>query len=168
MTVLYKFTGGADGGSPLAGVIGDVAGNLYGTTPCGGSGQCPDGNGVVFMLDASTGRETVLHTFTGAPDGANPKAPLVRDSNGNLFGTTPVGGGVLCNGGTEGCGMVFELAPPAAPGGVWTETVLHNFTGVADGWLPFAGLALDSDGRLYGATSLGGAYNVGTLFEVTP
>jgi len=167
MTILYSFTGGSDGGNPVAGLVGDGAGNLYGTTSCGGNGHCPNGNGVVFMLNAAS-RETVLHTFGSAPDGANPQAPLVRDSNGNLFGTTLGGGGALCNGGTTGCGTVFELTPPAAPGGLWTETVLHNFTGAVDGWLLLAGLALASDGHLFGVAASGGAYDTGTLFEITP
>jgi uncharacterized repeat protein (TIGR03803 family) len=88
-TVLYSFTGGADGGNPSAGVIRDSAGNLYGATTIGGAPGM--GYGVVFELDTA-GTETVLHTFAGGADGANPVGGLVRDSAGNLYGTTQDGG----------------------------------------------------------------------------
>ena len=87
-TVLYSFTGGAEGGDPLAGVVRDSAGNLYGTTSCGGTA----GAGVVFKLD-TTGHETVLYSFTGGADGGIPTAGVIRDSAGNLYGTTYGGGG---------------------------------------------------------------------------
>src|SRR5208282_3849903 len=85
-TVLYTFTGGADGGYPLAGVIRDSAGNLYGTTNGGGA----SGAGVVFKVDTS-GNETVLYTFTGGSDGGSPWGGVIRDSKGNLYGTADVG-----------------------------------------------------------------------------
>jgi uncharacterized repeat protein (TIGR03803 family) len=97
-TVLYSFTGGADGGYPLAGVILDPKGNLYGTTEAGGS----SGYGTVFMV-AANGTETVLHSFAET-DGAYPVADLFRDKKGNLYGTTQ-------GGGTSGYGTVFELTP---------------------------------------------------------
>ena len=81
-TVLYNFTGGADGGNPYAGVIRDSAGNLYGTTIGGTAGA-----GVVYKLDTS-GHETVLYSFTGGADGSNPLAGVTLDSAGNLYGTT--------------------------------------------------------------------------------
>ncbi len=87
-TVLYSFTGGADGGYPLAGLIRDPAGNFYGATAGGGT----SGAGVVFKIDKS-GNETVLYTFTGGADGGYPQwAVLARDSAGNLYGTTYLGG----------------------------------------------------------------------------
>ena len=95
--MLYSFTGGADGGSPYAGVIRDAAGNLYGTTLYGGSYA---GCGVVFKVDTA-GHETVLYSFTGGADGANPYAGVIRDSAGNLIGTTR-GGGVA-----PGLGVVY-------------------------------------------------------------
>jgi uncharacterized repeat protein (TIGR03803 family) len=85
-TVLYTFTGGADESFP-AGVIRDSAGNLYGTTQQGGTGYA----GVVYKLDTA-GDETVLYSFTGGADGGNPNASVIRDSAGNLYGTTSYGG----------------------------------------------------------------------------
>jgi uncharacterized repeat protein (TIGR03803 family) len=98
-TVLYGFTGGADGSLPSAGMIRDSAGNLYGTAGSGGA----SGAGVVFKLD-TTG-ETVLYSFIGGAAGASPGGGLTRDSAGNLFGTTA--GGAEC----PGCGVVFMLQP---------------------------------------------------------
>jgi len=96
-TVLYRFSGGIDGGNPYASVIRDAAGNLYGTTYLGGAANA----GVVFKLD-TTGIETVLHSFTGPADGANPSAAVIRGPAGNLFGTTDIGG-------TKGGGVVYML-----------------------------------------------------------
>ena len=149
-TVLYSFTGGADGATPVADVKRDSAGNLYGTTAGGGT----YGAGVVFQLDA-TGAYTVRYTFTGGADGANPYARLVRDSAGNLYGTT-------VNGGAYGYGVVFKLDTTGA------ETVLHSFTGGKDGANPYAGLLLDSASNLYGTTYYGGAYGKGVAFKITP
>jgi uncharacterized repeat protein (TIGR03803 family) len=106
--------------------------------------------------------ETVLHSFaTGStPDGANPEAALVIGENGVLYGTTSTGG-------DTGNGTVFQLAPPAAAGGAWTETVLHNFTG-ADGSGPQATLLIDNRGSLFGTTVSGGAAGDGTVFVLNP
>ena len=107
-TVLYSFTGFADGGQPVAGVIGDAAGNLYGTTSVGGSVTCFGwGCGTVFKLD-KTGKETVLYTFTGGADGSSPLGGLVRDAAGNLYGTANSGGECSVVG---DCGVVFKIAP---------------------------------------------------------
>src|SRR5215472_15243262 len=89
-TTLYNFTGGSDGGNPAAGVIEDSAGNIYGTTTQGGRQNCSafvPFCGVVFELD-TVGTEVALYSFYGGEDGANPDTPLVRDSEGNLYGTT--------------------------------------------------------------------------------
>jgi uncharacterized repeat protein (TIGR03803 family) len=102
-TVLYSFTGGVDGGYPFTGVIRDTAGNLYGTTPYGGSANF----GTVFELPVAAS-EKVLYSFSGGADGANPAGGLVRDSIGNLYGTTYAGGNFNCAG---GCGVVFKVAP---------------------------------------------------------
>jgi uncharacterized repeat protein (TIGR03803 family) len=151
-TVLHSFTG-PDGAYPAAGLVRDEGGNLYGTTPNGGASD----QGTVFKLD-TTGTETVLHSFTG-PDGANPNfAGLVRDKEGNLYGTTLYGGDLLnCLG--LGCGVVFKVDTTG------TETVLHSFIG-PDGRGPAAGLVLDKEGNLYGTTFAGGTSNQGTVFKL--
>ena len=146
-TVLYSFTGGADGANPYSGLIRDSAGNFYGTTKSGGASNA----GVVFKLDTA-GTETVLHSFTGGADGANPYAGLIRDSAGNLYGTTEAGG-------VSNFGVVFKLDKTG-------ETVLHSFTGGADGANPYAGLLQDSAGNLYGTTLEGGTNDIGVVFKV--
>jgi uncharacterized repeat protein (TIGR03803 family) len=97
-TVLHPYTGSADGANPVAGLVADSAGNLYGTTYAGGA----SGVGVVFKVDKA-GTETLLYSFTGGADGARPRAGLIRDLAGNLYGTTSEGG--------SGQGVVFEIAP---------------------------------------------------------
>jgi uncharacterized repeat protein (TIGR03803 family) len=149
-TTLYSFTGGTDGGNPDAGLIRDSAGNLYGTTPRGGA----SGFGTVFKV-TPLGEETVLYSFTGGSDGSSPSySSLVRDSVGNLYGTTPTGG-------TSDFGVVFKLDTTG------TETVLHNFSGT-DGKIPYGTLAFDKSGNLYGTTYEGGAYGGGVIFKITP
>jgi uncharacterized repeat protein (TIGR03803 family) len=150
-TVLYSFTGGSDGGYPLAGVIRDSKGNLYGTTNGGGA----SGAGVVFKVD-TFGNETVLYSFTGGSDGGYPLwVVLVRDSAGNLYGTTN-------GGGASGAGVVFKVNAAG------NETVLHSFTGGADGGNPYAGVILGPEGNLYGTTAFGGETNAGVVFEIKP
>jgi len=159
-TVLYSFTGGADGADPVAGVIRDSAGNLYGTTPFGG-GSCVVSCGVVFKLD-TTGTETVLYSFKGYPtDGIEPSAGVVRDSAGNLYGTTYNGGSGLGGSCFSGCGVVYKLDTTGM------ETVLYNFTGGADGANPYGGLIRDPAGNLYGITFRGGnTLSQGVLFKL--
>jgi uncharacterized repeat protein (TIGR03803 family) len=164
-TVLYNFAGGPnDGANPHGDLVMGSGGVLYGTTLSGGSGF-----GTVFSLTppASPGgkwTETVLYIFGGGTDAAEPRAALVIGNGGVLYGTT-------YNGGTSGQGTVFSLAPPGPggtpPGGAWTETVLHRFTG-ADGADPEAALVMDSSGVLYGATYYGGTSNLGTIFSLVP
>jgi uncharacterized repeat protein (TIGR03803 family) len=158
--VLHSFTGGADGANPNfgdPGLLRDVVGNLYGTTGAGGDLACRfvpaarfPGCGVVFKLD-TTGKETVLHRFTGGGDGADPATGLARDAAGNLYGNTFGGGDLACGGGS-GCGVVFKLDTTGK------ETELHRFTGGADGAAPStaAGLVRDTAGNLYGTTFTGG------------
>jgi uncharacterized repeat protein (TIGR03803 family) len=150
-TVLYSFTGGADGSEPFAGLVRDAAGNLYGTTASGGTS--PFGNGVVFKLD-TTGKETVLYTFTGGADGGEPFAALVKDAAGNLYGTTIAGGAF-------GQGTVFKLDTTGK------ETVLHSFDG-SDGAYPSEDLTRDAAGNLYGTTLFvaGGGLNYGVVFKL--
>jgi uncharacterized repeat protein (TIGR03803 family) len=154
-TVLYSFTGKADGGYPEASLILDSEGNLYGTTPYEGSGSCPGGIGcgVVFELNTN-GVEVVLHSFSGL-DGMYPFAGLIRDPLGNLYGTTQYGG-------TNGAGTVFKIDASGV------ETVLYSFTAGSDGAQPLAGLVEDKAGNLYGTTSTGGAppCNCGTVFKL--
>jgi uncharacterized repeat protein (TIGR03803 family) len=154
-TVLYSFTGGADGAYPLAGPIRDTAGHLYGTTSQGGA----YGSGVVFKLDAP-GKETVLWSFTGGLDGGDPVGELIQDGAGNLYGTTEKGG-------AYGAGVVFKLDPAG------NETVLYSFTGGADGGTPVGPLVRDAAGNLYGTTYEGGipacswASGCGTVFRIS-
>jgi len=159
-TLLYSFTGGADGGQPDSGVIVDAKGNLYGTTVYGGAA----GDGVVFELTAS-GSENVLHTFEGGLDGAYPSSGLITDGQGNLYGTTESGGGSGCGG--TGCGTVFKVTPAGV------ETILYSFAGGSDGAEPGGGLLFDNNGNLYGTTLEGGGSGCegdgcGTVFKLTP
>lgn len=159
-TVLHTFTGLSDAGTPYAGLVSDEAGNLYGTASEYGSGPCAYpfwGCGIVFELTPAKGRGAaewtfnVLYAFRGGPDGAEPSSALAFDSLGNLYGTT-FSGGTGCGG--LGCGTVFELE--RSSGGVWTEKVLHRFTGGIDGGDPVASLTLDSQGNIYGTAAFGG------------
>jgi uncharacterized repeat protein (TIGR03803 family) len=156
-TVLYSFTGGADGAYPATGLVRDEAGNLYGTTHGGGDisvSACSfnPGCGVVFKVDPS-GKESVLYAFTGGADGLGASSGLVRDEAGNLYGTTVMGGDLsgVCPGfPAPGCGVVFKVDATGK------ETVLHTFTGGADGYAPYGDLLRDEAGSLYGAASNGG------------
>jgi uncharacterized repeat protein (TIGR03803 family) len=167
-TVLYSFTGGTDGGYPTGGVSRDAAGNIYGTTVDGGQGsECYYGCGTVFELDP-TGKETVPHSFTGGADGASPAAGLVRDSGGDVYGTTYYGGNATCEkGDNSGCGTVFKVTQSG------TETPLYIFNGREDGAYPYADLLMDAKGNLFGTTSEGGDLNCtppfgcGTVFKLT-
>jgi uncharacterized repeat protein (TIGR03803 family) len=148
-TVLYNFTGGADGGIPYAGVIRDSAGNLYGTASSGGANS----SGVVYKLD-SMGNQSVLHSFTYT-DGAGPYAGVIRDSAGHLYGTT-------YQGGANYQGVVYKLDPAN------NYTLLYSFTGGSDGGQPRAGVIGDSSGDLYGTTYSGGQKSTGVIFKITP
>jgi uncharacterized repeat protein (TIGR03803 family) len=148
-TTLYTFSGGTDGASPSGGVIRDAEGNLYGTTFAGGAHSL----GTVFKVD-SKGKETVLYSFSGPPDGQGPDASLLRDSNGNLFGTN-------YEGGANKYGDVFEIDSSG------NESVIYSFGPGTDGEYPGSGLIQDSEGNLYGTTGYGGASGNGTVFKVT-
>ena len=151
--VLHSFAGGSDGAAPNAGVIRSKSGIFYGTTTAGGT----YGKGIVFQLIGS--KETVLYSFAGGTDGATPEANLALDAAGNLYGTTSAGG-------AKGNGTVFKLAAPKA--GKWTESVLYSFGAGTDGATPVGGVSLDASGNLYGTTSAGGTYGLGTVFKLTP
>jgi uncharacterized repeat protein (TIGR03803 family) len=164
-TVLYSFTGLADGGQPYKGVTLDTKGNLYGAAVVGGSfaGPCVEaGCGVVYKLanNGGTWTQTVIHTFRGGNDGQGPGSGLTFDKLGNLYGMTPIGG-------ANGVGVIFQMKPNA--NGTWKERVIHTFTGGADGANASAGrLILDSAGNLYGVATAGGVNQQGTAFELSP
>jgi uncharacterized repeat protein (TIGR03803 family) len=154
--VLYRFLGGkADGLGPVAGLVADASGNMYGTTLGGGVDRR---NGTVFEV-SPTGNETILYAFKGGTDGQEPLAGLVLDKSGNLFGTTFWGGGAEC-------GTMFKIAPDG------TETIVHAFGGGADGCNPEGTLSADAKGDLYGTTVNGGgsgceSNGCGTVFELS-
>jgi uncharacterized repeat protein (TIGR03803 family) len=162
-TVLYSFgIQSVDGVTPWDSLIMDKGGNLYGTTGQGGA----YGAGEVFELSPPAKKhgawlESVLYSFgRQSGDGVTPYDSLVMDKEGNLYGTTNEGG-------PNNVGTVFKLT--AEGSGAWSETVLYGFGGAPnDGSLPFAGLIIDKEGNLYGATYSGGASNVGTVFELSP
>lgn len=147
-TILYRFAGTTDGLFPIARVILDSAGNLFGTTESGGA----HGAGTVFTID-TTGAETTLYSFNGS-DGSEPSAALIRDAKGNMYGTTEYGG-------ASGEGTVFELSSDGR------ESVIYAFTGGVDGGNPVAGLIRGKGGNLFGTTREGGSGYDGTVFMVT-
>ena len=157
-SVLYSFAQGGDGQHPWGGVTFDQSGNLYGTTVFGGA----YGEGSIYELTpAGSGwTETILYSFTGGTDCANPYAGVIFDQAGNLYGATVAEG--AGNGGTA-----FELTPS---GGSWTFNLLYSFTGAGGQFSagPIANLAFDSAGNLYGTTHGDGAYTHGSVFKLTP
>jgi hypothetical protein len=188
-TVLYVFKGNAsnDGASPFGGLVIDSAGNLYGTTGYGGTGDCvllgtKMGCGTVFELSPPAQKggnwtETVLYSFPTAKQGYVPWGNLVFDSAGNLYGATEFGGGFgTCDQNIYlYCGTVFKLSPPKTKGGKWTEKVLHGFKGGTDGANPNGAPVFNSEGAIYGTTGTGGFHcphdsgeGCGTVFKLTP
>lgn len=166
-TVVYTFPGFThDGTGPDAEIAFDSQGNIYGT-----SGGGTTGNGTVYKLTPpsksnGTWTETVLHNFTGGADGGSPGGTVTVGPNGVLYGTASQSGAVNAS------GVVFELTPPAQPGGSWTETVLHTFPGFnGDATTPFSTLAIDQNGNLYGTSVFGGSnacyLGCGAIFKLT-
>src|SRR5579864_7987885 len=160
-STLYTFSDPVYGSSPSPGFVFDSQGNLYGTTFAGGSSaKCvvSGGCGVIFELSPSTNgwAETVLYNFNGEKDGFGPEGYLVFDAKGDLYGVAREGADLSCNiqGAAVGCGTVFELLQTS---GGWKLSVLHTFTGGADGAVPAGGLAIDSAGNLYDTTIFGGS-----------
>jgi uncharacterized repeat protein (TIGR03803 family) len=158
-TVLHSFTGGKDGENPSSGLIEDSKSNLYGTTFMGGSsnncGLGAGGCGTIFKI-SKNGKEKRLHVFAGS-DGSYPSSALLADAQGNLYGTTALGGQSVY-------GTVFMLAPNG------TLTTLYSFTNGSDGGIPGGGLTADATGNLYGTTETGGdaSCGCGTIFKLTP
>ena len=177
--VIHTFSGGNDGATPLAGLIIDRGGNLYGTASGGGKtndGCETYGCGVAFRLKSTNGNWTLtpLYVFQGGVqaglDGSNPEARMVFAANGALYGTTLYGGGNHCFNST--CGTVFKLTPPATACKTvlcsWTETVAYRFVGVPQAGIPNAGpVVFDQAGNLYGVAA-GGADEHGVVYELTP
>ena len=152
-----------------SGLVFDADGNLYGTTQWGGYSTCQydQSCGVAYELTRSSSgawTETVIHEFSQCdPLGFFPRAPLIVDRKGNLYGTTAEGG-PFCSG--VGPGAVFELSPNG--GSIWTPNLIYQFRGTIDGEAPQAPLTFDRAGNLYGTTSEGGNRDDGTIFELTP
>jgi uncharacterized repeat protein (TIGR03803 family) len=160
-TVLYSFTGGADGAEPYKGVTLDRAGNLYGTAVTGGSGSCEGGCGVTYKLTKSgdTWTQQIIHAFTGGADGSGPGSRVAVDKRGNVYGMTPTGG-------ANGLGVIYTLHPKS--NGDWALRVIHTFTGGPDGSSGSAGKLLLRGGHIYGAATTGGVNGSGTVFRLTP
>jgi uncharacterized repeat protein (TIGR03803 family) len=160
-TVLHRFTGGNDGGVPMAALVIDANGVLYGTASQGGL----YGYGTVYTLTPNSDGKYAfawIHAFTGYRAGGNPMSPLLLDAAGNLYGTTGHGGiHGECN--SMGCGVVFELVKNATG---YTESVLHVAEAEIDGESPSA-LVADSAGNLYSSTSSGNGFP-GAVFKLTP
>jgi len=149
--VLHSFSAGLDGCYPVAGLIIDGAGNLYGTT----AGGYPCNCGTVFEIPPN-GSETPLYDFTCGSNGDGPDDTLVMDYKGNLYGATIEGGSI-------GCGVIFKVAPDGS------EKTLHDFAGApSDGCGALGTMILDANRNLYGTTSGGGKGRAGTVFEIAP
>lgn len=170
-TTIYSFcslSGCTDGANPEGALVADSQGNLYGTTLVGGAYDL----GTVYELTpnrSGTWTNTILYSFCpqGPPcaDGDGPQTGVIRDANGNLYGTTLTGGSRFNE------GTVFELSPPQGGHGPWTETVLYAFCtndNCVDGNQPLGGLTFDSHGNLYGTTTEGGPHGQGVVFELSP
>ena len=149
ITTLWSFGSGVDGQFPNGGLVQASDGNFYGTTASGGT----TGYGTVFRLTPG-GVETVLWNFSNGTDGYAPKGSLVMGNDGNLYGTTSVGG-------TNGTGTIVRVTLAGV------ETVVWNFGGTNEGYLPAPNLIIGSDGNFYGTTEGGGANDGGTLFKFT-
>lgn len=156
LTTLTEFTGGADGGAPIAGLVQASDGNFYGTTNVYG----PNGFGTLFRMTPAGDLTTVL-AFTGisGPNkGSGSNSALIEGGDGLLYGTT-------YKGGVNDLGTIFKVTPAGV------LTTLVEFTGMAGaarGALPSASLVLASDGQFYGTTHDGGTYNLGTVFRMSP
>ncbi len=177
---LYDFVGGTgDGSQPVAPLLLDSHGHLFGTTYYGGTGACDTGGnfatcGIVFQLSrgaSGSWSETVLYSFQGGTDAAGPASGLISDAAGNFYGTSEAGGGATGSDcASDGCGAIYELTPNS--GGGWSEKVLYSFQGGSDGSYPNGSLVSDRKGNLFGVTLNGGStpcyFNLGcgTVFEL--
>jgi uncharacterized repeat protein (TIGR03803 family) len=176
-SLLYAFPGlgglGTAGANPLGGLVRNAKGDIYGVTEGGGFGN---GYGVVFKVSAS-GKERVLHTFTGPPnDGLEPLATLVAGASGMFYGTTGFGGSGECQGGQPVCGIAFAIDSAGH------YKIIHNFQGPpTDGFEPWDNLVQDAQGNIYGTTMSGGSdqsgiacydgellFGCGVVFKLSP
>ena len=163
-TTLYSFgSQGGDGVVPQGSLVMDQSGNLFGTTAGGGANSCDDSAGCGTIFEVTPGGvETVLYSFQGDSDGELPLGGVILDQSGNLYGTTFEGGGGGCFYTDPGCGTVFKYSTSLS-----MESVLYSFLSGGDGEFPFAALAMDQTGNLYGTTLEGGSSGVGTVFELS-
>jgi len=181
--VIYSFQGGNDGHLPVGELVLDPQGNLYGATSYGGGlGTCNGFYGfcgTIFELSPPVTQggawtEKVLYSFNGGADGALPNGGLILDATGALYGTAQYGGNSGCtNTSGTGCGVVFELTPPASQGASWSQSVIYAFNPsvIPDGAVPMAGLIFDKKGNLFGTASGGGTAKTepyGVAFRLSP
>jgi uncharacterized repeat protein (TIGR03803 family) len=154
LTNLHVFHGGNDGSGPT-GLVADRFGNLYGATITGG----PNGGGTVFELAPANGGWDYRQIFAFSGNAySGPAANLFVDAAGAIYGTTT-------NGGTNSFGTVFRLT---SANGIWSQTVLHTFTGGAEGGIPMSNVVIDSNGNLFGTAAGGGAQGAGVIWEIVP
>lgn len=156
LRTLYAFKDQPDGALPYSGLSFDNFGNLYGTTYYAGANDV----GTVYKLKRDSWTETVLYSFKGGTDGADPISGLVFDASGNMYGTTSAGG-ASCS-----CGVIFKMTR-AATGG-WSESVVYRFPGAPQAGTAYNGLVGDTAGNFYGTTVNGGSANDGAVYEFTP
>jgi uncharacterized repeat protein (TIGR03803 family) len=150
-TTIYQFDN-AHGQEIIGALVQGADGNLYGTAQGGGAYDC----GTIFKMNTS-GMILYYYSFPCATGGALPSAPVVQASDGNFYGTTFEGG----NGQGQGNGTVFRMSQKG------TVSILYSFKGGRDGASPNAGFVQATDGKLYGATAVGGTFGFGTLFRIT-
>jgi uncharacterized repeat protein (TIGR03803 family) len=165
-SVLYTFSGNADGGHPIGRPLIDVNGNVHGATASGGDQECPGGCGLVFQVDPA-GRETIVHPLFGGTHGGTPDGGLL-DLAGTLIGTSEFFGDLSCTSTfPPGCGVLYQISNRGH------FTVLHAFAGGADGDTPAGDPVRGKDGSIYGITTHGGTGTAcdrgcGVIFKYTP
>lgn len=158
-SVIHAFTGGDDGSGPGSRVTVDANGDVYGMTPTGGA----YGLGTIYRLHQEhdgTWNLTVIHAFTGGPDGSSGSAGRMVLRGGHLFGAATTGG-------IYGSGVVFELKP-RGNGGHWNFRTIYSFRGQPDGSFPYGALLFDRRGNIYGTTYYGGANGIGSVYQLSP
>lgn len=156
LTTLHSFGGAGDGETPIAGLLLDSSGNLFGTTQFGGI----FGQGAVFELSPGGGKWTyqVIFSFDGT-DGAQPASSLILDGAGNLYGTTVAGGSS-----SHKVGVIYELSPVS--GGGWNQSVIYD-AGASETATPGNSLIFDANGNLYGTLAQGGRFSDGAVFRLS-